>query len=695
MNAQEYAVFYATQKNWSVFPLKPHDKKPLFPAAHEPGSKCHGECGQVGHGFHDATKDVFTIAEWWSKYPDAGVGIATGDVSDFFALDIDPIHNGEETYRKHVETYGELPKTITALTGSGGHHYLFKMPKMDVKNSAGKLGAGIDTRGNGGYIATAPTIHPNGTPYKWIEPPSKTVLAESPEWILQMLFANKEQQITTNPTDGAYISGQRNTALTSLAGSMRRRNMTEDAIFLALNAENLNRCVPPLLEAEVRALVSSVMRYDATAAMPMSNKDRVQAEWGLVKSVYEWPNIANEFTDIKPLDFGQKELGDFWSAVQAGIDVTAAANNCGIMAELEKAQDYQVGRVEGYVKAIKHYSYHASMIKLADTLKHHASAGNNHGVDKVLTDINRVPSQSETRIISISDTADEVEKKIKERAANPTDVWGIPYAWDKISSITGGKQPGEIIVGAGEPGVGKSWWWLQDTLETAINHDIPIKYWSGEMKRYQIMMRFYQLLGVDGWKMKSGNMTKEDWQALAEAKALVMNSPIYIDDKQLGLNEIRPMLVKEKAEFGIQQVVFDYASLIVAPGKDETEQSANVSRTMKQIAQELDLSIILISSVNKGGMDQEAAYTSKSNLRGSGQIIHDADVIYFLTKFDESKGMEYGIRIDDYKKTVLLNIMKGRELVNVENGFIPYTRIGTTPKFQEIVKPERKARSIS
>jgi putative DNA primase/helicase len=208
MNSQDYAMFYATEKNWAVFPLAPHDKLPLFPAAHEKGNPCKGECGKLGHGFHDATKDAFTIAEWWSKYPDAGIGIATGDISDFFAVDVDPVHSGEETFKRHIATFGQLPKTITALTGSGGHHYLFKMPKLDVRNTAGKLGIGIDTRGNGGYIATAPTIHPCGTPYKWIEPPSKTTLAESPEWILKMLFANKEVQVINVNPDGAYISGK-------------------------------------------------------------------------------------------------------------------------------------------------------------------------------------------------------------------------------------------------------------------------------------------------------------------------------------------------------------------------------------------------------------------------------------------------------------------------------------------------------
>ncbi len=206
------------------------------------------------------------------------------------------------------------------------------------------------------------------------------------------------------------------------------------------------------------------------------------------------------------------------------------------------------------------------------------------------------------------------------------------------------------------------------------------------MKRYQLMMRFYQLLGVNGYNMKSGNMSPDDWQKLSEAKALIMNSPLYIDDRSLNLSEIRPMLIKEKAEFGLSHVVFDYESLINAPGKDEIEKSANTSVTLKQISQDLDISIMLLSSVNKGGMDKDSGYASKSDIRGSGQKIHDADIVYIITKFDNSKGMEYGIRIDDYDKTILLHIKKGRELVGIENGFIPYTRIDNTPSFKEIVK---------
>jgi len=660
----EYCNFYS-DKGWRVFPVG-SDKKPT-----------------VKDWPNEATTDRAKIADWWGANPNAGIGLATGKQSGLFVVDIDAGHNGFET----MAGLPVMPDTVISNTGGGGKHILFKYPSIEIRNSASKIGQGIDVRGEGGYVVAPRSPHPSGHFYEWDKEhlPSKTQLADAPAWLLKILVDEKPQQQIVTTSEGAYISGQRNNALTSLAGTMRRKNMSEDAIFLAINAENLNRCIPPLPESEVRLIVSSVMRYDPSAAMPLVNKDRVQAEWGLIKCVYEWPNIAKEYQDVKPADFGQKELGDFWQAINSGIDVTTAAANCGLMAELEKASGYQVERVEGYVKAIKHYSYHASILRMAESLKHHAVAGNNQGVEKTLNDINKIPLQNESRIISIADTIDALEAKIKEREKNPTDVWGIPYAWDTISKLTGGKQKGEVILIAAEPGAGKSWWCLQDVLFTAIN-DTPVKYWSGEMKRDQLMERLWQLLGVSRNGMKSGKMSENDWDAFREAKAVVMNSPLFLDDRPLFLHEIRPMLTKEKAEFGIQQVVFDYESLITAPGKDETEQSANTSRELKKIAQDLDLSIILISSVNKGGMDQEASFASKSNIRGSGQKIHDADIVYIMTKFEESKGLEYGIRPEDYKNTVLMKIKKGRELVGVENGFLVYQRESNSPKFREVLK---------
>jgi hypothetical protein len=279
METLDFAKFYI-ERGWRVFPLLPRDKHPAIIGAHPKGHPCKGECGKEGHGFHDATLDIKKIEEWIGRYPNCNLGIATGEASGFFVLDIDQQHNGENSLSQLVSKYGSLPDTPISHTGGGGRHILFSSHGYDVGNSAGKLGIGIDTRGNGGYICAPNSLHPSGRRYEWDKnyPPSKIDISQPPDWLVFMLQEEKQQQVVTTSSDGAYISGQRNSALTSLAGSMRRRNMDVESIFLALNAENLNKCVPPLTEDEVRAIALSVSRYTPQAAPSMQSKDRVVTE---------------------------------------------------------------------------------------------------------------------------------------------------------------------------------------------------------------------------------------------------------------------------------------------------------------------------------------------------------------------------------------------------------------------------------
>lgn len=680
--AFDYVLYYA-ERGWRVFPIAPHSKQPLFPSAHEKGNPCKGECGRPGHGLHDATNDASILREWWARVPNANIGLATGKASGFFVYDVDPEHEGNKTHEAHIQKHGAMPKTIMSQTGSGGNHYLFKMPELDIRNSSGKLGAGLDTRGNGGYIVAPFSIHPNGNEYKWLNQPSRTELAESPEWLLKMLFEQKIQQSVKNEA-GALVSGQRNSTLTSLAGAMRRRGMDADSIFLALNAENLNKCVPPLPEDEVRAIALSVSRYTPQDAPNFQSRDRVVAEWAFCKTIYENPDYIQDFTNLQPNDFSDNKLAEWWADVKDGAGVALAAVNAEIMAELEKYNDWALPRVDEYAKTIKHYSRMSLIGSYGWRLQKASEAGDYEKIDRTVTELNALPPVTGRVVESVSDIAYEVERQIRERAANPVEVWGIPYAWKKISKHTGGKQLGELTLFAGEPKIGKSWWKLQDVLQTAIK-DTPVFYWCGEMKKPQIMRRFYALLGVNPRRMKEGSMTAEDWEALNDAKALILNSPLHLDDTPLALHEVRPLLARMKAEYGIKEFVLDYAKLIRAPGKDEIEQTGNVSVEVKRICGELELAGTLIASVNKGGMDGNAP--SKSNIRGSGQQIHDADVIYQLTSFPEKYGQDYGIMPQDYGRCVALNISAGREFEDIlEGNFIGYMREKNTPAFVELTK---------
>lgn len=666
----DFLKFYS-EKGWQVFPVKPKDKTPLVKWADV------------------ATTELNMLYGWLEQYPDMNIGLATGKRSGVFVLDVDAGHDGFQSLDELEKKYGSLPKTPTVQTGGGGRHYFFKHPNVEIRNvqNSGKLGKGLDVRGDGGYVVAAGSIHSSGNQYKWIVQPSINELADAPEWMVKILTSNIPTAEPIRERAAAIPNGGRNNTLTSLAGMMRRKGMDYQSILNAIKIENVAKCIPPLSEAEVKQIVDSVMRYEPSVTF--EDRDRLSTEWAFCKSIYNFPTHITDFDQVTAVMFSDTHLAEFWQKIQDGRDLTDAAIEAGILADLERYADYDISRLDGYARSIQRFAHLARIEKLGDSLKYQARNANDAGIDKVINDLAKLPPQSGHTPSPIIEVAEDLEAEILERSKNPTDVWGIPFAWENLSIQTGGKQKGELILTSAEPGLGKSWWWLQDSLFTAIGgngkSETPVFYWCGEMRKKQLMNRFYQLLGVNGKNMRTGRMTERDWDLLSDAKALISNSPIFIDDTGLSLHEVRPLLSRMKSMYGIEQFVIDYASKIRAPGKDEIEQSANITKDLKQICIDLDLCGSLIASVNKEGMSGQVG---KFNVRGSGQQLHDADVIFLMSHFDgKNYGMDYGIMPQDYDRVVSMRIDKGRELVStLIGGFIPYMRDADKPNFKELLK---------
>lgn len=206
------------------------------------------------HGLHDATRDEATIQGWWAKWPSAGVAITCGEASGLVVLDVDP-PAGEASLAALEDQHYKLPPTLEARTPRGGRHLYFSLvPGQAVRNSAGKLGPGLDVRGEGGYVLAPPTPC-----YAWVR---KCKPEPLPEWLAALISVPATAPSSAGANEAGKIAeGQRNVALTSLAGTMRRRGMTPEAITAALLAENATRCDPPLAEAEVETIARSVARY--------------------------------------------------------------------------------------------------------------------------------------------------------------------------------------------------------------------------------------------------------------------------------------------------------------------------------------------------------------------------------------------------------------------------------------------------
>ena len=159
------ALAYAS-RGVPVFPCKPGGKAPL-----------------THHGHLDATVDPEQIRKWWTRWPSANIGIPTGERSGLLVLDIDPDKGGDASLATLVSEHGPLPTTTTVKTGSGGRHIYLRYPTgSGISNSAGKLGPGLDVRGEGGYVI-APPSYTTG-PYTTLH---KAPLAVPQEWLLEAL----------------------------------------------------------------------------------------------------------------------------------------------------------------------------------------------------------------------------------------------------------------------------------------------------------------------------------------------------------------------------------------------------------------------------------------------------------------------------------------------------------------------------
>ncbi len=257
------ALTYAA-RGWAVFPL--HTPAGDGCSCGNPDCEHAGKHPRTQHGFLDATTDEEAIREWWTRWPDANIGIATGAVSGLVVIDIDPRHGGNETLVDLAHQYGALPNTIESITGGGGRHIFFAHPGGHVKSR--NLALGIDIKGDAGYIVAPSSLHVSGNRYEWegSSYPNDTALAPVPDWLLALLASPISESKPTPSDEAAKIrEGKRNARLTSLAGTMRRKGMTEEAIRAGLLAENEQRCDPPLSDDEVRGIARSVSRYPPAA----------------------------------------------------------------------------------------------------------------------------------------------------------------------------------------------------------------------------------------------------------------------------------------------------------------------------------------------------------------------------------------------------------------------------------------------
>ncbi len=247
------AAAYA-DRGWRAFPLHSPGEGPS-------GCDCRRDCGKdaakhprTAHGVSDATTNRDIIARWWRLWPHANIGIATGAKSDLIVLDVDPRSGGDAALATLLNHYGPLPATACVRTGGGGLHYYFSHPGSPVKNSAGKLGRGLDVLSYGGYVVAPPSVHVTHVPYTWAAAVTATAL---PPWLRDLMQpANRSDPFDTRAALVGVPEGERDVTLFRLACKLRRADVPQDvAELIVLRAAEL--CAPPFPAEAARRKVAS------------------------------------------------------------------------------------------------------------------------------------------------------------------------------------------------------------------------------------------------------------------------------------------------------------------------------------------------------------------------------------------------------------------------------------------------------
>ena len=240
--------------------------------------------------------------------------------------------------------------------------------------------------------------------------------------------------------------------------------------------------------------------------------------------------------------------------------------------------------------------------------------------------------------VSFSEALEEPINEIDANSNRPDGVYGVPTDFIEFDELTGGLHGGQMIVIAARPGVGKSTLALDIARSAAIHHQMTTVFFSLEMSRTELAMRILSAEGkISMGRLKKGDLDTEGWTNLATLQGRIDSAPLFIDDSpNMTLMEIRAKCRRLKQRNDLKLVVLDYLQLMSSGKKVESRQQevSEFSRSLKLLAKELDVPVIALSQLNRGSEQRTDKRPMVSDLRESGSIEQDADMVILLHRED-------------------------------------------------------------
>ena len=396
---------------------------------------------------------------------------------------------------------------------------------------------------------------------------------------------------------------------------------------------DIGKIPPHDIEAEQAVLGSMLVESDAVnSALEVLKEDSFYREDN--KLIFN--AISNLSSRSEPIDFitVKNELVELGALERVG--------GIEYLGELPERVP-TTANVEKYIKIVEEKAMLRSLITASNeliALGYDESENIDNIMDMAEKKVFDLASKKNAKGYStIKDVLDSSLAELERLANNKGNITGVPTGFIDLDNKTAGLHNSDLIIIAARPAMGKSAFAINIATNAAVKNNIPVVIFNLEMSKEQVANRILcsEAL-VDSNKVRTGQLEDEDWVNIVEAAGKISDAPIYIDDTPgINITEIRTKCRKLKMERNIGLIVIDYLQLISSSGRKggtRENEISEISRSLKILAKEINVPVIALSQLSRGAEQRTDKKPMLSDLRESGAIEQDADIVMFLYRDD-------------------------------------------------------------
>ena len=394
----------------------------------------------------------------------------------------------------------------------------------------------------------------------------------------------------------------------------------------------LKRVLPHSVEAEQSVIGSMIMDREAivVASELISGEDFYNKQYGILFETMVELNDKGYPVDLITLQDKLKEK-----------DVPAEVSSLEFVRDLITAVPTSAN-IKYYANIVAEKSTLRKMIRLNEDIANTCYAGKEK-LEYILEDTEKrvfqlVQRRNTEDFTPIRQVVMNAMDRVEAASRNKGSVTGIPTGFLDLDYKTAGMQPSDLVLIAARPSMGKTAFVLNIAQHVAFKQNKTVAIFSLEMSKEQLVNRMFSLeSNIDAQNLRTGQLSDEEWEKLIESAGVIGRSNLYIDDTPgISIAELRSKCRKLKLEKNLSMIIIDYLQLMSGSGRSESRQQeiSDISRSLKAVARELSVPVLALSQLSRAVEQRPDHRPMMSDLRESGAIEQDADVVMFIYRDD-------------------------------------------------------------